>query len=165
MSENTRKRASFNAEIITDVIEVPPVDPESHSELYYSKGDYQRFQEKEQARYDKMMSKHIQNLVREAMSDQIQEAMDRGATPEEVEAMMPQTTDEIFALIGGMPNLSMPAPPPKIRSETIHKTHEGETVPKPEASNDTPEDSAKDSDNTQAPMEGVEVTKEGETDS
>jgi hypothetical protein len=42
----------------------PRVDPEMKASLFYIEQDYQRFQADEQQRYDKMMMKNIQEMVR-----------------------------------------------------------------------------------------------------
>jgi len=93
---------------VTEVIEVPFWDEEVKTSLFYNKMDYYEFQEAEQRRYNKMMSKQIQKMVYEKMGPQLQEAIDRGASAEELEAIMPQTTEEIFALLGTIPNPEMP---------------------------------------------------------
>ena len=94
---------------MTEVIEVPLWDEEVKTSLFYNKMDYYDFQEAEQRRYNKMMSKQIQKMVYEKMGPQLQEAIDRGASAEEIEAIMPQTTEEIFALLGTIPDPEMPA--------------------------------------------------------
>ena len=94
---------------MTEIIEVPFWDEEVKTSLFYNKMDYYEFQEAEQRRYNKLMSKQIQKMVYEKMGPQLQEAIDRGASAEELEAIMPQTTEEIFALIGTIPNPEMPA--------------------------------------------------------
>ena len=116
------RRTRWNDDVVTSILEIPPLDEDTKAVLFYNKTDYLDFQEKEQRRYDKMMAKQIQKLVYDAMGPQIQQAMDRGATPEEIEAMMPQTTEEIFQLLGGLPTLTMPAPLRAAPIETLHKS-------------------------------------------
>jgi len=116
------RRARWNDDVVTSIVEIPVLDEDTKSVLFYSKTDYLDFQEKEQKRYDKMMGKQIQKMVYDAMGPQIQQAMDRGATPEEIEAMMPQTTEEIFQLLGGLPTLTMPAQLRAAPIETLHKS-------------------------------------------
>lgn len=115
-----RNRARWRDDVVTAVIEIPRVDDDMKPSLFYNKMDYHEFQAAEQRRYDKMMMKQIQKMVQDAMAPQLQEAIDRGATAEELEAMMPQTTEAIFALLGSIPAPAMPAPPKGIEQEVIH---------------------------------------------
>lgn len=116
------RRTRWNDNVVTSIFEIPLLDEDTKSILFYNKTDYLDFQEKEQRRYDKMMAKQIQKMVYDAMGPQIQQAMDRGATPEEIEAMMPQTTEEIFQLLGEIPTLSIPAQLRAAPVETLHKS-------------------------------------------
>ncbi len=120
--EVEERKTRWSEALVTSIIEIPPWDEDMKSTLFYSKMDYLDFQEKEQKRYDKMMAKQIQKMVYDAMGPQLQEAMGRGATPQEIEAMMPQTTEEIFQLLGGLPTPAMPAPLKALPTETLHKT-------------------------------------------
>ena len=102
---SSSRRISFHDNLTTSMKEIPSVDPETRDSLFYNKQDYQKFQAAEQRRYDKMMMKKIQGMVQEAMADQIEEALKNGATPADIEAMMPQTPDEIFTLLGTQPGV------------------------------------------------------------
>jgi hypothetical protein len=100
-SSATNRRIRFHEqELLTSTIEVERCDPEQKEKLFYNKSDFARFQQDEQRRYDRMMMKKMQKMVQEQMSDQIAHARDQGATEEDIEAMMPQTPEEIFALLG-----------------------------------------------------------------
>ena len=73
-SNSGTRRARWREEVVTEVREIPRVEEEMKTILFYNKLDYKEFQEAEQRRYDKMMMKQIQNMVTEAMSEQIKEA-------------------------------------------------------------------------------------------
>lgn len=126
MVESVERRARWKDDIVTSVVEVPVWDEEMKSTLFYNKMDYHEFQEAEQRRYDKMMMKKIQKMVYEKMGPQLQEALDRGATPEEIEAMMPQTTEDIFSLLGGIPQPDMPVTLKAPTQEAIHRSQPAE---------------------------------------
>jgi hypothetical protein len=116
-----RHRARWREDVVTRVVEIPVWDDDIKPTLFYNKMDYRDFQEAEQRRYDKMMAKQIQKMVYAKMGPQLQEAMDRGASAEELEAMMPQTTEAIFALLGTIPKPGMPAQLTANINETTHK--------------------------------------------
>jgi hypothetical protein len=99
-STNNRRIRFHEQESLTRTIEVERCDPEQKDELFYNKSDFARFQQDEQRRYDRMMMKKIQKMVHEQMADQISHARAQGATEEEIDAMMPQTPEEIFAVLG-----------------------------------------------------------------
>jgi hypothetical protein len=109
-----RKVVSFPSELTTSIYEIPKRTVEENTELFYNTDDFMKFQTNEQRRYDKMMAKRTQQLVEEAMKDQLHAAYERNATPEEIDAIMPQTTEEIFNLIGGFEALNIPKPPPVV---------------------------------------------------
>jgi hypothetical protein len=79
-----------------------------------------------------MMMKRIQGLVREAMKDELAEAAANGATEEQLEAMMPQTTEKMLAILGTMPQealqLSVPKAAPKVIEEKAIPHHEKESA-------------------------------------
>ena len=110
-NDDRQRKISFHEPLTTDVREIPLRTPEENVELFYQRQDFALFQAKEQQRYDKMMMKRIQQMVTEAMKDELEAAYARNATPEEIDAMMPQTTEEIFELLGGMPTMEMMKPP------------------------------------------------------
>lgn len=117
---------TFRKDVVTEVHTVPRLEGEQLDELFYTKSDFARFQASEQKRHDKKMMKQIQEMVREAMKDQLEEAHAKGATQEEIDAMMPQTPEEIFAVLGGMPTptgmvpMAMMKPPPSVHEEHMH---------------------------------------------
>ena len=106
-NDDRTRKISFHEPLTSDVREIPRRTPEENLEQFYQREDFALFQTKEQQRYDKVMMKRIQEMVTEAMKDELEEAYARNATPEEIDAMMPQTTEEIFALLGGMPTMDM----------------------------------------------------------
>ena len=99
------RRVTFHNDLTTNVLEFPRIDPEEKDSMFYNKVDFQKFQLEEQRRHDRMMMNRIQNMVQEVMADKIEEALGKGATPEEIEAMMPQTPEEIFVLLGSQPGV------------------------------------------------------------
>jgi hypothetical protein len=128
-SSRTTKRIRFQEkELLTRTIEVERCDPERKEELFYNKTDFARFQQDEQRRYDRMMMKKIQNMVHEKMADQIADARAQGSTDEEIDAMMPQTTEEIFALLG-MAGGAMPQAPRKLALDEPANCHHVEPQP------------------------------------
>jgi hypothetical protein len=86
--------------LITRTIEIPRVPQKEKNVFFYSKADLKRFQAEEHSRCHENMLKKIQAMVHEKMADEITAAQARGASPEEIDAMMPQTSEEIFALLG-----------------------------------------------------------------
>ena len=126
-SGRTRRRVSFMENLTTATIEVPAIEPEQKGELFYNKTDFARFHQDEQRRFDKMMMKKIQKMVEEKMADQLAEAYARGASPEEIAAMMPQTPEEIFALLGGDSAIWEPPKLPTLR-EPAHAPRQAEKV-------------------------------------
>lgn len=64
----------------------------------------------------------IQELVRKTMAPQLNEAVRRGATVAELEAMMPRTTEEVIELLGALPPSNMPSPP------SFHEEQDGERI-------------------------------------
>ena len=121
---------------ITTSIEFPRVDPELKPSLFYNKSEISQFRAVEQRRIDKMMMKRIQRMVEEKMADEIEAAKARGATPEEIEAMMPQTPEQIFEILDMPVGFDSPPPPgmmdeptskvPKVVAEDEHT----EKIPK-----------------------------------
>ncbi|KAG7367460.1 hypothetical protein IV203_030131 [Nitzschia inconspicua] len=121
IDDHPSRSVSFHEPLTTTIHFIPLRSPEETAELFYNREDFADFQAKEQRRYDKMMMKRIQEMVQEAMKDQLEAAYARNATPEEIDAMMPQTTEEIFLLLGGMAALDMPKPPSAVKvDETLH---------------------------------------------
>ena len=94
------RKISWHGEVTTSTVDVPRVDPDLKPTLFYNKSEISQFRAVEQRRIDKMMMKRIQRMVEEKMADEIEEAKSRGATPEEIEAMMPQTPEQIFEILG-----------------------------------------------------------------
>ena len=82
--------------------------------LFYSKVDIKRFKEKAmikaQKDYDKQMRAQVQDMLRQAMSVQIEAARARGATEKEIEDMLPKTPEEMLKVLGNAPAAVM-APP------------------------------------------------------
>jgi len=105
---NKRRKVSFRDGVATtDVYEIPSIAdayqlecPEIFNLLFYNDTDYARFRCAEQKRYDKMIAKKIQRLVREKMKQQIEEALQRNVAPDEIEKMMPQSYAEIVNILG-----------------------------------------------------------------
>jgi len=105
---NKRRKVSFRDGVATtDVYEIPSIAdayqlecPEIFNILFYNDTDYARFRCAEQKRYDKMIAKKIQRLVREKMKQQIEEALQRNVAPDEIEKMMPQSYAEIVNILG-----------------------------------------------------------------
>jgi hypothetical protein len=54
------RRVSFSLKV--EVIEFTPVDRDSLQDLYYTKKDFERFQEDENKRWEKAISKRLQKL-------------------------------------------------------------------------------------------------------
>jgi len=117
------RKARWRDDVVTEVVEIPLWDDEMKESLFYGKMDYFDFQVAEQRRYDKLMSKQIQKMVYEKIGPQLQATIDRGATAEEVEAMMPQTTEAILALLGDIPQLNMLA---TVKGESREKIRKGD---------------------------------------
>lgn len=113
---------SFHEPLTTSIHNIPRRSPEEIEALFYNRDDFADFQAKEQRRYDKMMATRIQDMVQEAMKDKLEAAYARNATPEEIDAMMPQTTEEIFSLLGGISALDMPKPPSAVKAEPIYQS-------------------------------------------
>jgi hypothetical protein len=109
---------SFQHPLTTATHNIPLRTTEENAELFYQRQDFAFFQAKEQQRYDRMMMKRIQEMVTEAMKDELEAAHARNATPEEIDAMMPRTTEEIFKLLGGIPTMDVMKPP---SAPTMHK--------------------------------------------
>ena len=105
------RKISWHGEVTTSTKDVPRVDPELKPALFYNKSEISQFRAVEQRRIDKMMMKRIQRMVEEKMADEIEEAKSRGATPEDIEAMMPQTPEQIFEILGMPVGLDTMAPP------------------------------------------------------
>jgi hypothetical protein len=97
---NTRRGIWFPDILITRTIEIPRVPQKEKNDLFYSKADLKRFQVEEHYRCHENMIKKIQAMVHGKMANEIAAAQARGASPEEIDAMMPQTSEEIFALLG-----------------------------------------------------------------
>lgn len=115
---------SFHDSLTTFIHNIPRRTPEEIEALFYNRDDFADFQAKEQRRYDKMMAKRIQDMVQEAMKDKLEAAYARNATPEEIDAMMPQTTEEIFSLLGGICALDMPKPPSAVKAEPMYQSQQ-----------------------------------------
>jgi hypothetical protein len=115
-NENRPRLVSFHEPLTTSIYPVPFRSPDEIAQLFYSRQDLAALQAKEQQRYDKMMMKRIQQLVQNAMKDELEAAYARNASQEDIDAMMPQTTEEIFSLLGGMSALDMPKPPSALRA-------------------------------------------------
>jgi hypothetical protein len=124
------RMVTFRKDVVTQVHIVPRLEADELDTLFYSKRDFARFQASEQKRHDKKMMKQIQEMVHEAMKDQLDAAQAKGATQDEIDAMMPQTPEEIFAILGGMPTppglvpITMMKPPPPVNEE--HMDHHPE---------------------------------------
>lgn len=116
------RSVSFHEPLTTSIHCIPLRSPEETADLFYNRQDFAAFQADEQRRYDKMMMKRIQQMVQEAMKDELEAAYARNATPEEIEAMMPQTTEEIFSLLGGISALDMPKPPSAVKKEQMYQS-------------------------------------------
>mmetsp|Transcript_37153 Transcript_37153/g.90079 ORF Transcript_37153/g.90079 Transcript_37153/m.90079 type:complete len:559 (-) Transcript_37153:1086-2762(-) len=101
-SDRANLSVRFHDDLTTEVHEIPSYGKDLIPDLFYTKDDYARFQSKEQKRYDKRMMKQVQQMVRDAMKNEILEAEERGATPEEIDAMMPQTPEAICELLGSI---------------------------------------------------------------
>jgi hypothetical protein len=124
------RMVTFRKDIVTQVHSIPRLEVDDLDDLFYTKKDFARFQASEQKRHDKRMMKQIQGLVHEAMKDQLDAARSRGATEEEMEAMMPQTPEDIFAVLGGIPTptpggivavaMMNVKPPPPVIVESMH---------------------------------------------
>jgi hypothetical protein len=159
-----RKQTSWHEELTTEIIEIPRVEEEMMTSLFYNKQDFQKFQQDEQRRYDKKMMKQIQGMIRDIMADQLAEATESGATPEELEAMMPQTTEEIFAMLGSLPAASMPLPPKALpKEETLRPHHsvvEESLVVKPQVDETMPSEEV---NPLQQQEEDLEESKETES--
>jgi hypothetical protein len=121
-SDDRPSLVSFHEPLTTAIHCIPLRSPEESTELFYSRQDFATFQANEQRRYDKMMMKRIQEMVQEAMKDDLEAAYARNATPEEIDAMMPQTTEEIFSLLGGISALDMPKPPSAVKAEPRYQS-------------------------------------------
>jgi hypothetical protein len=111
---------SFHEPLTTSIHPVPLLSPNEIDELFYNRQDFASFQVHEQRRYEKRMMKRVQQLVEDAMKDQLKAAYARKATLEEIETMMPQTTEEIYSLLGGISALDILKPPIAVRAEPTY---------------------------------------------
>lgn len=109
-----KRSVTFNDSSFEEIIEIPslmefngPNDTTSiKDDLFYSDADYTRFRANEQRRYNKMVTKRLQQMVQEKMQPKINEAVASGATLEDIEAMVPKTQAEMVEYLGGQENIN-----------------------------------------------------------
>lgn len=97
-----RRRVSFKVGFSeTEIIEIEHDVDGIKDKLYYGDDDYDRFRASELKRYNKMVAKKLQKMVQEKIQPEINDAVANGATLEDIEAMVPQTHEEMVAYLGG----------------------------------------------------------------
>jgi len=109
-----KRSVTFNDRSFEEIFEIPnlmefngPNDTTSiKDDLFYSDADYTRFRANEQRRYNKMVTKRLQQMVQEKMQPKINEAVASGATLEDIEAMVPKTQAEMVEYLGGQENIN-----------------------------------------------------------
>mmetsp|Transcript_4801 Transcript_4801/g.13839 ORF Transcript_4801/g.13839 Transcript_4801/m.13839 type:complete len:817 (+) Transcript_4801:227-2677(+) len=115
------------ADALPEVIPIPRVPRHEKAQFFYTKSELAVFRKEENQRHEKKMMKQIRGMVRERLQPKIQLAKENGATPEELDAMVPTHPQELFKVLeqltkeekdnpGGATALSMPSAQSKFAS-------------------------------------------------